>query len=200
MSQHQKILIVNSRKDNRHMIANYLDNQGLRCVLANTGDQSLEKLTITQPDLILLSLSLDDTSGIQICKTIRQTHLASLLPIIMVTPSDHRRDVLPSLKAGANDYISTPFSPEILYARIQAQLTQAQQHKTLNSAYREKTQLLAHISKELRTPLNTIIGYTEMLLEEIDQTNEQGECLTKIYRSGQQIHVLFEEIIKITNR
>ena len=115
----QKILIIEDDKSVQQLIRMYLVNDGFEVIFSMDGKEGLDKALNDNPDLILLDLNLPKIDGIEICKKVR---INSDVPIIMVTAKIEELDRLDGLENGADDYITKPFSPRELVARVQAVL------------------------------------------------------------------------------
>lgn len=109
------ILIVEDDKAVRNLIAATLDTQDYRYLTAGTGEQGLQEATLRQPDIVLLDLGLPDGDGVSIIRRIRTW---SLMPIIVISARSEDRDKIEALDAGADDYLTKPFSVEELLARL----------------------------------------------------------------------------------
>ena len=90
---------------------------------ALSGNEALTKVDVVQPDLIVLDLMLPGLSGLEVCKKIRDS---STVPIIMLTAKTAEKDILEGLSLGADDYITKPFSPKELVARVETVLRRVQ--------------------------------------------------------------------------
>lgn len=115
----QKILIIEDDKSVQQLIRMYLVNDGFEVIFSMDGKEGLDKALNDNPDLILLDLNLPKIDGIEICKKVR---INSDVPIIMVTAKIEELDKLDGLENGADDYITKPFSPRELVARVKAVL------------------------------------------------------------------------------
>tara|TARA_Y100000590_G_scaffold461899_1_gene624615 strand:+ start:31112 stop:31813 length:702 start_codon:yes stop_codon:yes gene_type:complete len=115
----QKILIIEDDKSVQQLIRMYLVNDGFEVIFSMDGKEGLDKALNDNPDLILLDLNLPKIDGIEICKKVRTN---SDIPIIMVTAKIEELDRLEGLENGADDYITKPFSPRELVARVKAVL------------------------------------------------------------------------------
>ena len=115
----QKILIIEDDKSVQQLIRMYLVNDGFEVIFSMDGKEGLDKALNDNPDLILLDLNLPKIDGIEICKKVRTN---SDIPIIMVTAKIEELDRLDVLENGADDYITKPFSPRELVARVKAVL------------------------------------------------------------------------------
>lgn len=113
-----KILIVDDESRMRKLVRDFLSVKGYQVVEAEDGEQALE-IFFDQKDisLILLDVMMPKMDGWEVCKTIRQY---SKIPIIMLTARSEERDELQGFSLGVDEYITKPFSPKILVARVEA--------------------------------------------------------------------------------
>ncbi len=118
----EKILIVEDDKNIVELIRYNLAREGYRPEIALTGEDAIKSAKSNMPDLILLDLMLPGMDGLEICKILKNDHKTSNMPIIMVTAKGEESDIITGLELGADDYITKPFSPKILIARIRAVL------------------------------------------------------------------------------
>lgn len=116
------ILVVEDEGDIRELIRYNLAKEGFEVSLAETGERALTQLKNGRPDLILLDLMLPEVSGMEVCRRIRQSDEQRDIPIVMVTARGEEVDIIAGLESGADDYITKPFSPKVLLARIRAVL------------------------------------------------------------------------------
>jgi len=121
-----RILIVDDDHKLVDLIRLYLARDGYRVLVAYDGRQALELARHKQPDLIVLDLMLPEVSGLDVCRTLRAE---SEVPVIMLTARTSEDDKLVGLDLGADDYITKPFSPRELMARIRAVLRRASQQE-----------------------------------------------------------------------
>lgn len=114
-----KILIVEDESSFSEALSFLLKKEGFEVNVAEDGRTALEIFQNFNPDLILLDLMIPEISGVEVCKTIRQT---SQVPIIMITAKDTEIDKVVGLEIGADDYVTKPYSSRELLARIKAVL------------------------------------------------------------------------------
>ena len=119
MSMYPLILIAVDDPVVHESLGLYLESEGYEHQSAYDGQQALEMVESLHPDLIVLDLMMPRVSGIDVCRTVRQT---STLPIIMLTAKGEEIDRILGLELGADDYIVKPFSPREVLARIKAVL------------------------------------------------------------------------------
>jgi DNA-binding response OmpR family regulator len=116
----RRILVIEDDPKTSASIAMYLRHDGYRVDLCPTGTEGLEMARRDHPDLVVLDLMLPGLSGTEICRTLRES--ASHVPIIMLTARSTEEDKLRGLGLGADDYVTKPFSPRELVARVGAVL------------------------------------------------------------------------------
>ncbi|RCX23756.1 two-component system KDP operon response regulator KdpE [Fontibacillus phaseoli] len=116
------ILVVEDDKPIRKLITTTLETQGYRYHAAETGEAAILEAVSRQPDIMILDLGLPDMDGVDIIKKVREW---SNLPIIVVSARSEDRDKIEALDAGADDYLTKPFSVEELLARLRVSLRRA---------------------------------------------------------------------------
>ena len=117
-----KILVVDDEKKIVSLVRTYLEREGYQVVEASDGRQALEAFQRENPTLIILDLMLPVLDGLEVCREIRRS---SEVPIIMLTARNEDADKLVGLELGADDYITKPFSPRELAARVRTVLRRA---------------------------------------------------------------------------
>ena len=114
-----KILVVDDEVKIVDVVKSYLEKDGYEVITAYTGSGALDAVRYHQPALVVLDLMLPDISGEEICRNIREH---SEIPVIMLTAKADEANILNGLRLGADDYVTKPFSPRQLIARIEAVL------------------------------------------------------------------------------
>jgi two-component system alkaline phosphatase synthesis response regulator PhoP len=118
----QTILIVDDEARIVKLVRDYLERAGFDVIAARDGETALRLARVEQPDLIVLDLMLPGVDGLDICRRLRQE---SGVPIIMLTARVEEADRIVGLELGADDYVTKPFSPRELVARVRATLRRA---------------------------------------------------------------------------
>lgn len=113
----KKVLIVEDEPKIAEAVAAYLENSGYSSMIAHDGEEALQLFEKTSPDLVLLDLMLPKLSGEEVCRTIRRN---SRVPIIMLTAKIAEDEKINGLNIGADDYVTKPFSPRELMARVKS--------------------------------------------------------------------------------
>ncbi|WP_097026729.1 response regulator transcription factor [Clostridium peptidivorans] len=128
----KKILIVDDEIKILEVLKSYLQKEEFEVHEAITGTEALEKFNELSPSLIVLDLMLPDLSGEEVCKSIRAV---SRVPIIMLTAKVEEDSILNGFDIGADDYVTKPFSPKQLVARVMALLRRSEEDMGLLSNY-----------------------------------------------------------------
>src|SRR5215208_3607810 len=121
-SQTQTVLVVEDEVSIASFVSLYLKNAGYLVHTVGTGQEALVKAEAERPDLIVLDLMLPDVDGIEVCRKIRAN---SEVPILMLTARDEDVDKIIGLEVGADDYLTKPFNPRELVARVKSVLRRA---------------------------------------------------------------------------
>lgn len=114
-----KVLVVDDEKEIADLVELYLKNDGFEVYKFYTGNEALQCVDVQDIDLAILDIMLPDISGLEICQTIRENYN---FPIIMLTAKETEIDKITGLTIGADDYVTKPFRPLELMARVKAQL------------------------------------------------------------------------------
>jgi len=118
----ETILIVEDEKDIVKMLDYNLKKEGFKTLVAHDGEDALDSATRDRPDLVILDLMLPGMDGLEVCKALKSETKTASIPIIMLTAKSQESDKVVGLELGADDYVTKPFSPRELIARIKAVL------------------------------------------------------------------------------
>ena len=121
------ILIVDDDENIRNLLSIYLENEGFNTIKANNAKEAIEIIECNEIELILLDIMMPQMDGIEACMKIRKE---KNMPIIMISAKSEDMDKIHGLIAGADDYITKPFNPLELIARVKAQLRRYQKYNT----------------------------------------------------------------------
>ncbi|MCK9296420.1 MAG: response regulator transcription factor [Desulfobulbaceae bacterium] len=116
------ILIVEDDEDIQQLVSYNLIKSGFHVTCADTGEEGLQKLQTGGIDCVLLDLMLPGMSGLEVCRVIKKSESSAAIPILMLTAKGEEDDVVAGLECGADDYVTKPFSPRVLIARVKALL------------------------------------------------------------------------------
>jgi two-component system phosphate regulon response regulator PhoB len=133
------ILVVDDELPIIELIQYNLKKEGFTVLTAENGAQALELARSEKPDLIILDLMLPDMGGFDICRILRNDSSTARIPIIMATAKTSDSDIVSGLELGADDYITKPFSPKVLVARVKSVLRRFQEQPEQVTATAPKT-------------------------------------------------------------
>jgi len=122
----ERILVVDDEEDILELVRYNLTKENFQVTCAATGEEALDKLKKESFDLILLDLMLPGRDGLDTCRIIKGSPDTSHIPIMMITAKSEDTDVVLGLELGADDYVTKPFSPRVMLARIKALLRRNQ--------------------------------------------------------------------------
>jgi len=124
----EMILVVDDEEDILELIRYNLEKEGYRTVATTSGEQALYEAKRTMPNLIILDLMLPGVDGLEVCKQLSSAEETRHIPILMVTAKSEESDIITGLEMGADDYITKPFSPKVLVARVRATLRRSRRN------------------------------------------------------------------------
>jgi two-component system phosphate regulon response regulator PhoB len=120
--QQERVLVVDDEEDILELVRYNLDKEGYRVTTVSSGEEGLRAARSDLPDLVILDLMLPGVDGLEVCKSLKADRITQAIKIIMLSARGEEADIVAGLELGADDYITKPFSPRILSARIKATL------------------------------------------------------------------------------
>ncbi len=136
-----RILVVDDEKEIADLVAFYLESETFEVVTCYSAETALQNISERKFDLAILDIMLPGTSGFELCKIIRESHN---YPVIMLTAKDEEIDKIRGLMLGADDYMTKPFRPLELVARVKAQLRRYKRYNQTPAAEAQDNSLLVH--------------------------------------------------------
>ena len=128
-----KILIVDDEIDILELVEFNLLKQGFRTLTAQDGEQALRLARQEKPDAVILDLMLPGINGLDVCRILKSDAATKDVPIIMLTARGEEEDIVKGLEMGADDYVTKPFSPKVLIARLKSVLRRNKQPKSTSA-------------------------------------------------------------------
>lgn len=116
------VLVIEDEDDIRELVCYNLSKEGYRVVAVSTGEEGIAAAEARRPHAVLLDLMLPGVDGLTVCRRIRSSSRTERIPIIILTAKGEEADIVSGLNLGADDYITKPFSPRVLVARLRAVL------------------------------------------------------------------------------
>jgi len=118
----EKVLVVDDEENIRELVRYNLAREGYQVTAVGSGEEALQQASSKAPDLIILDLMLPGIDGLDVCRQLKSDLKTAHIPIVMLTVKGEESDIVIGLELGADDYITKPFSPKILLARLKAVL------------------------------------------------------------------------------
>lgn len=122
MAKSKTVCVVDDEQDIRELLQYNLEKDGFTVETCATGEEGLKAIRKAPPDLVLLDLMLPGIDGLEVCKKLKKDNKTAHVPIVMISARGEEADVVVGLELGADDYITKPFSPRVLVARVRAVL------------------------------------------------------------------------------
>jgi len=177
----ETILIVEDEKDIVKMLDYNLKKEGFKTLSTHDGEDALDLVTKDRPDLVILDLMLPGMDGFEVCKTLKKENKTASIPIIMLTAKSQETDKIVGFELGADDYVTKPFSPRELIARIKAVLRRAKEKDKLQEILK-MGDLIIDLSKIIVSVKNKPIELTSKEFELLKTLVEaKGRVLSRDY-------------------
>ncbi len=116
----EHILVVEDEEDIQELISYNLKKENYKVHIVSSGEDAIHYAQTKQPDIILLDLMLPGIDGFEVCRRLKNNKTSQVIPIVMLTAKGEDADIVTGLELGADDYITKPFSPRVLIARIRS--------------------------------------------------------------------------------
>ena len=215
-----RLLLVDDVPANLDVLCALLEGADYRISIAPDGAIALRLAAQTAPDLILLDVVMPEMNGFEVCRRLKQDPKTEHIPVIFITAENQTEGVVEGFEAGGVDYIAKPFQDAEVLVRVKTHLSLSrltreletkstaleEKNQSLNEANealvvanqkiqevsRYKSEFLARMSHDLRTPMNAIIGYTRILLRRTRDVLEERH-----YRNLENIEISADHLLNL---
>jgi len=140
----QKILVVDDEEDILELVSYNLTRNGYQVETVTTGEDAIRTARADPPELLLLDLMLPGVDGLEVCKILKNDEQTAHVPILMLTAKGEEADIVTGLELGADDYVTKPFSPRILLARVRALLRRKAREPSDDAEMLQRHDLVIH--------------------------------------------------------
>lgn len=174
----QKILVVDDEADLSKLVAHHLQKEGFEPICVSNGTDALKTVAKQPVSLVILDVMMPGEDGLQVCRKLRAKEETASLPILFLTAKDEESDKVIGLELGADDYVSKPFSPKELMARVKALLRRSERKESAPGyTYRELTMDVARHEVKVSEKRVTLTAKEFALLEHL--LKSRGKVLTR---------------------
>src|SRR5262245_30257454 len=197
------VLVVDDISKNLQVVGTLLRKEGYRIVPATSGAQALERVRAETPDLILLDLMMPEMDGLEVCRRLKADSATRSIPVIFLTASNEMEHLVQGFEVGAVDYVTKPFNPPELLARVRTHLELkhardviVRYSEELRHLNNEKNEFMGIVAHDLRSPLGAIKGYAEFVLEEEQMPRaELEDCAQRIRDTSARMAEMVQNLL-----
>jgi len=200
MSARPAIVLVDDERANLLLLRTYLKD--IDCSVSAYQDpvRALEVAEQAPPDLMVIDLQMPEMDGIELCRRLKAASSTRLVPVLVVTALDSKEHRLAALEGGAEDFLSKPIDRVELLARVRSLLRLKGVMDQLQDANLAKNEFLANMSHEMRQPLNSILGFTELLLTNPQALADQPRAhryIDNVQTAGRHLLALITDVLDL---
>lgn len=195
----QTILIVDDNIDTVELLRKRLKAEGYNTVEAYDGEEALNKVYESKPDIIVLDVMMPKMDGYEVCKRLKTDERTKFIPILMLTAKSDVESKVKGLDIGADDYVPKPFDYRELSARIRSLLTRKETAERVIEE--EKTEsirkLIDSLSHEIRNPIVSIAGFAKKVYDSLPSGDPNKPYLMTILQEAERLERLLREILNL---
>ena len=195
MPEKSAILIVDDEQMARDIIEGFLYREGYDLAFATNGQEVLTSLEQAVPDVILMDVMMPEMDGFEVCLRLKSDKRWRHIPVILVTALGSTDDIVRGFEAGADDFLQKPVNDQELRARVRSMLRIKKQYDELQATMNMREDLVRMIMHDMRTPLTTIIGFSELLLLKKILVPEAVDTINKIRAQAQELNTFVDDML-----
>jgi two-component system phosphate regulon response regulator PhoB len=140
----KRVFIVEDEEEIQELIRYNLTKEGFVVSCSDSGEDALRKIPRERPDVVVLDLMLPGVDGLEVCRTLKSDGSTRDIPVVILTAKGEEADVVTGLELGADDYVTKPFSPRVLTARIRAALRRSTTQRPSESSVIRAHNIVIH--------------------------------------------------------
>ena len=195
-----KILIAEDEPVSRTLLKTTLTKWGHEVVVCTDGAQAWRVLQGEDaPNLVILDWMMPELDGIQVCKSIREKMPDKLVYVLLLTTKGQKEDIITGLQAGADDYVTKPWEPDELQARLQVgtRIIELQEKFVESERLRALAQTAGAAAHEINQPLTVIMGNAELLMMTMDEDDPNRVQIETFRKAGKRISEIVTKMASI---
>ena len=198
MSSAPKVLVVDDNVDNVELLTKRLKAAGYRTCEANDGEEALVRAAEEEPDLIILDVMMPKLDGFEVCRRLKTDEKTRFIPVIMLTAKREVPDKIKGLDTGADDYVTKPFNPQELMARIKSLLAlrTSQEKRVTEEKLGALGQMAEGVAHEVRNPMVTIGGFARRIRDRLPEGDKLRAYADHIIKEVERLETMVEEIVR----
>lgn len=177
------ILIVDDNTRNLQVLGKILSDKGFKTGFAQSGDQAFDAIEAKLPDLILLDVMMPQMDGFEVCRRLKETPVTKKIPVIFLTARMEKEDIVRGFKMGAADYVTKPFDPHELIARVETHLQLKFSSETILDQRNEINHILHILSHDISNQLQGMSFRLEVSKIKMDFEESYGSIKSFLNRS-----------------
>ncbi|MFQ5610947.1 MAG: response regulator [Anaerolineae bacterium] len=196
MNEPAEILIVDDEPSAHRTLEAFLHREGYALTFATSGQEALDQLDRFEADTILLDVMMPGLNGFEVCQRLKEDERWQHIPVILITALDSKEDLVRGLDAGADEFLHKPVSGLELRARVRSMLRIKKQFDELQAALRLREELSDMIVHDLRVPLASILGFSQLLAETATNPDDVV-CLQTIHTEARRLNSLIDDMLML---
>lgn len=197
-----RVLIVDDMETNRFALKKIIEDMGYQPILAESGKQTLRILDRILPNLILLDIAMPEMDGYELCRILKEDVRTRNIPIIFISAYDDPQDVLKGFEVGGTDYVSKPFIPEVVKARVGAHIKFSESNRNILEQNRKLQvtvmEQLKQIEEEKKKILYALLIVARKNASYDEDHMERLQYNCKVLAQAMQLSPRFEHLISDT--
>jgi len=191
------IVIVDDILKNIQLLGQVLKQNGYRVLALTDSTKAVHAIEKNLPDLVLLDIMMPDINGYEICSILKSNPETEKIPVIFLTAKTEIDDIVKGFEMGAVDYVTKPFNEKELLMRVKTQISLQDAIKTAEKANAAKSDFLANISHDIRSPMNGIMNVMDILLKS-DLTYQQKGYIKTAKQAGTSLLCLINDLLDLS--
>ena len=196
-----KILIVDDVEPNRFILKNIIEDMGCRPVLAENGVQALKIFPYCNPQLILLDIAMPEMDGYEFCRIMKSDANTRNIPIIFISAFDDTKDIIKGFEIGGEDYVTKPFIPEVVKARVGVHLKIYDMNKNLSETNRRLQASLSKQATQMENEKRSVLFALANVVKKntyVEGSFERMQHNVRVLAQAMQLSESFEHLISDT--